>query len=139
MTATNHTLAGIAISVVLPGSIAPLAAFFSHFVLDSLPHFGKHPKLELWTNAFKGYLVIDGLLSVLALLAAWLVLDNWPLAVMCGMLAALPDVMWAVENELKPRMQWAYTFHQKIQWAEEMFYWPVELVVAIALVLYIYT
>lgn len=91
MTGTNHALTGayIAGAIGNPLIFVPVA-FVSHFVLDSLPHFGeafgKRKKLS------KAVWVVDFTLLLIGL-AILLVTSNWLLIL--GALAAIsPDLAW---------------------------------------------
>lgn len=96
MTVTNHALAGavIGLSIKEPTLALPIA-FFSHFVLDLLPHLGfkdwherqKYKKLFVASTAVD----IVAVLVLLILCAAYL-----PAIVpICALLALSPDLGWA--------------------------------------------
>lgn len=140
MTATNHMLTGavIAAAVHQPWLVVPLA-LVSHFVLDSLPHFGvaegdirarnRHP-------LFRTVLAVDLAILFTALLLIPLLfsgkVSGWIL--LAGMLAAwLPDVVWVShfwhdrQGHAKKEPVWLTRFHQKIQWFERPFGLIVEV------------
>lgn len=94
MRAINHALTGavIGLSVAEPAIALP-AAFFSHFVCDTIPHFGS-PKVEVGSRRFTVFLIVDALLCVA--LVAWIFFSgspNWWLASACAFLAASPDFL----------------------------------------------
>ena len=92
MIATNHYLAGMAVAATLsnPLYVIPVA-FASHFVLDSLPHFGlKYSKNK--GKIITGVAVAD---IVLLLLAAALIASRYPgWFSVAGLVAISPDVAW---------------------------------------------
>ncbi len=131
MTAINHGLTGVAIGVVLQNPIALPLAFLSHFVLDSVPHFGL-AKRNGW---FIFYLLIDAFLTA-ALLFWTFFLSNQPwLLSGCLILATSPDLIWAYrwykeykyEMDFKDYRDPLTKFHAKIQWFEK----PIGLLVEI--------
>lgn len=90
MTGLNHSLTGAVISKLLPLPLAIPVAFASHFILDSLPHFGevfeKRKKLSrtVWTidviatACFLGFLIFQAQWAALA----------------CALAAMSPDIAW---------------------------------------------
>ncbi len=123
MTAINHGLTGVAIGVVFQSPIALPLAFFSHFVLDSIPHFG----LPKRNKVFLVYLFLDA--SATALLLLWTIfISNQALLLSsCILLATGPDLVWAYRwfRELKYNQPFGAfkdpltKFHAKIQWFEK--------------------
>lgn len=130
MTGFNHTLTGtiIALSIKEPLLIAPMA-FLSHFILDSLPHFGNHPKLVPYNSIFKIYLTIEAVLCV-AVLSTAIILspENWFILIWGAAWATLPDFTWLLIKEAPRSVSWFFDFHNKIQWAERSYGWIFELV-----------
>jgi hypothetical protein len=133
MTATNHMLTGavIATAVQQPWLVVPLA-FMSHFVLDSVPHFGvgghegdiktrnRHP-------LFRVVLAVDIAILCVALVLIPLLfsgkVSGW--LILAGMVAAwLPDIVWVShfwhdkKGHALKEPAWLTRFHQKIQWFE---------------------
>ena len=122
MTTSNHALAGtlIALAVKEPAAAIPMA-FASHFLLDSIPHYG-HPGIgykelikQRRTFIFEGI----GLLGLVFLIAsgAW----GWNLALLCAVMACLPDLEWPIwyvlyerRGKPVPRNPWT-NFHKRIQ------------------------
>lgn len=91
MTGTNHALTGALIAGVVGNPIVfvPLA-LSSHFVLDSLPHFGEDYKKR--TKLSSGVWVTDAILLA-AGLGVLTVTSNW--LIMIGAFAAIsPDLAW---------------------------------------------
>lgn len=97
MTITNHVLTGAIITKFLPLPIALPLAFISHFVLDSLPHFGltdedimairnKHKKL------LYSVLTIDCLCA--AALCIWFMVAGHISWLISGLIAFSPDIVW---------------------------------------------
>jgi hypothetical protein len=119
MQALNHTVFGTLIAVTInePALALPLA-FGSHFLLDSIPHYGKDPRTDMGTKVFPIRLLIDGLASALILLLfisldhshVWLILG-------CVALALAPDFSWLLipESKQKGRLKWFFKFHKIIQ------------------------
>ena len=91
MTGTNHALTGAVIvtAVSVPLIALPLA-FMSHFVLDSLPHFG-----ESYVNRKKISKIIwtIDLVFLFLFLAGLTVTGNW-LLLTGALLAISPDLAW---------------------------------------------
>ena len=120
MTATNHALTGavIALAVKQPVLVVPLA-IASHFVLDSMPHFGGLP---VTSRKFLFVLAGDtgiaaGLLSSMVLLQPPL----WWVAVLGAVCAMAPDLMWfpnflrAVTGRPTKKPDSITKWHKKIQ------------------------
>jgi hypothetical protein len=96
MTAINHSLTGalIGLTVVAPAVAIPLA-LLSHFVLDSVPHFGyKYHTKNGISRSFINYLVVEATLCTSLVIAIALNKPiHWQLAVICAFLAASPDFL----------------------------------------------
>jgi len=141
MTATNHMLTGavVAISIQQPWLVVPLA-FISHFVLDSLPHFGINESDASIRNKdlrFLYILAMDVVLAIAFLIYVPLVLHHavawW--VVLVGMLAAwIPDAVWVrhfmhhLRGNVHHKKSRLSRFHQRIQWFER----PPGLIVEVA-------
>lgn len=142
MTATNHALTGavIALAVKQP-ALAIVLAFLSHYILDSLPHFGLPKSVELQernkSRLFRSVIKVDGVLFVVLESAlCYLAAKNsigW--VVFFGSLAAfVPDVAWLYRAwwERKHHTWRAGTvfsrFHTAIQWRERPWGLAVEIV-----------
>jgi hypothetical protein len=87
---TNHVLAGAVIGLVAPARPAKVAlvAVGSHFVLDSVPHWGIDDKAK-----FRKVAIVDGLIGLATMRAVMgAVPRGTRVAVLAGMLgAAFPD------------------------------------------------
>lgn len=132
MTATNHALTGAVIGFAVgnPWIALPLA-FLSHFICDSIPHFGVNRTSKEWvsTKAFRYFLVCDALLCiVLVVILALLHPNNWFWAAAAAFVATSPDLMWVMQffrgqthRDEVPRESWnsLMKFHSKIQWFEK--------------------
>lgn len=127
MTATNHALTGAMIGFVVANPLIAIpAALASHFICDSLPHFGFSGKNELRSKAFLRMLTVDMLLCVALVLVLFSThVNHWLLASVCAFVATSPDFMWlprflrarAGKKEKKPHgITW---LHQHIQWFQE--------------------
>lgn len=135
MTGTNHVLTGIAIGLIVqePVLAIPLAVV-SHFVLDSLPHYGSP---DVTNKRFLVILGIDGAaISIILFSLAIAQPAYWEIAAVCGIAAASLDFMW-LPNFLrdmktghvrKPYTNPILRFHKNIQWAEKPYNWPYEFV-----------
>lgn len=136
MTGFNHTLAGSIIAVLVPAPLVPLVAFVSHFVLDALPHFGRHPKITTingkLSRNFKRLLVLDAILCFAALFFAWWLFPNkWLIITVGAFFSALPDFLWLLQPRAKSRLARAFfRFATIIQWGERPWGWVLEIVYA---------
>lgn len=140
MTGTNHVLAGavVATSVQQPLLVVPLA-FLSHFVLDTLPHFGvDHTAKGRSQNIlFKYVLAIDiALTSALLALLPFILrgVISWRVLLAGMVLALAPDIVWArsLIHELTTKTKymhshWLTKLHLKIQWFEKPFGLVIEV------------
>lgn len=135
MTGTNHTLVGAIIAVTLPPPLVPAVALISHFVLDALPHFGRHPEINPgdrrhYPKIFKYWLVGDAILCFTALFGAWALFPNkWLIITIGAFFAAGPDFLWLLEPHAKTR--WAkkfFAFAKWIQWGERPWGWILEII-----------
>lgn len=122
MTATNHGLAGavIAISLQTNPVAAIILAPLSHFLLDTIPHFGG---VDTHSKKFFRILFADITLAVVSTLyIAWLWQELALLLVVCAFLAASPDLMWLYYEYLRPtpngKRGKLAKFHSKIQWSQ---------------------
>jgi hypothetical protein len=120
MTGTNHALTGAVIAGVIgvPILAAPVA-FLSHFVLDSLPHFGE--EVSPLTKFTKKVWLLD-FIVLLVFLGFLVVTSNWLLLV-GALFAILPDFAWVYRfvfkeklGKIKPsKMNKLNSFHSSIQ------------------------
>lgn len=124
---TVHVLAGTAVGAALRNPVAALAAgFASHFVLDAVPHWGISADPQVWLAVAR----IDGVVSVIAVLAAILLLprDRRVAGLMGAVGAALPDLDKPARELLGRTVwpPWLQDFHAGIQ-HESLGYWWVDL------------
>jgi hypothetical protein len=96
MTASNHAITGAVIALAIPRpEIALPLAVASHFVLDSLPHFGNHPKIPVTSQLFLYILAADAAVTSAVFLTIGLFLPTaWLLPVIAAIFAMSPDLMW---------------------------------------------
>ena len=129
MTGFNHTLTGAFIAVVAPSPLQPLVAFLSHFVLDALPHFGRHNGFKVGSRNFTVLITIDAVLCIAALgLSIFLFPQSWVMIALCAAAATLPDFLWAARPYAPAWMEPFYNFHYHIQWGERPYCWIYELI-----------
>ena len=140
MLLTNHTLTGLALSQSIsnPALLAP-AAFASHLILDTFPHFGN----KEWTKKSKGFLtvaIIDNLIG-LALVAGalWLWPESWFHILVGVFFATLPDLLFLSDIFLNRPINNAFTrFHSRIQWSETNYGFITELAWSAAILTALY-
>lgn len=120
MTGTNHALTGAVIATVILNPIILIpVAFASHFVLDSLPHFGE--VIGKRNTLSKTVWAIDGVVLV-AILLFLVVTSNW-LILLGAMMAISPDGAWIYRfvvseklGKLAPKPTNRFnSFHENIQ------------------------
>ena len=127
MTATNHALTGAIIGLSLGNTlIAVPIALASHFVLDSLPHFGvgKDATTKSW---FPKLLTIDILgCFILVAVLAHAQPQHWLTAAVAAFAATSPDFMWLPGfirfNKGQPQKaarNIIMRFHAWIQWYQQ--------------------
>jgi hypothetical protein len=137
MTATNHTITGVLIGLTIPQPvIAVVVAVLSHFVLDALPHYSD-PKLH--GKKLIPILTLDASVALIVLGSMVVVQpQHWLLAIVCGIAAASPDLMWfplwlcEVLGRPKKPLNAIQRFHSKIQWAEKPYNYHYEFIWFIA-------
>lgn len=132
MTATNHVIAGALIGATLNNPFAAvLVAVGSHFIFDSLPHFGGFAQTS---RAFKVALMADMSLAFSMLILMYALLyPGSEIVILAAVAAASPDLMWMPgwlgELRGKPSASSGKiaSFHKRIQWAESRGGWVYEL------------
>lgn len=141
MTGFNHTLGGTILAVIAPAPFQPLLALLSHFLLDSLPHFGNHDGFKLYSRNFILLIIFDAVLCSTALAFSIILFpDKWLLMAACAAAATLPDFLWALRPYTFGWMKHFYEFHDGIQWGERPHGWIYELaftILAIAALFYL--
>jgi hypothetical protein len=141
VTATNHAVTGAIIGLLVADPLIALpTAVLSHFVCDSLPHFGTKLSGEIWlkSKAFRNMLFIDASLCII--LVACLAIahpHHWLLASICAFLATSPDLVWINRYRLlRAKKPWHPSlfsrFAGKIQWFERPIGTVVEVIWFIA-------
>jgi len=121
----------VATAIQQPLIVFP-AVILSHFLLDTLPHFGVREEIPSERNKhplFRYVLAIDFLLTAVLLLLLPSILRgtvSWWVLVIGMFLAWAPDLVWVREffkiiktKEDHARTNWLTRFHQKIQWFEK--------------------
>ncbi len=134
MTATNHAMTGAIIGLTVSNPVAAIViAFFSHFVLDAIPHFGAGEDFYK-TKPFRIMLVVDTLLCV-ALVAVLFSFHRtyWFVPALAAFAAASPD-LWSFKRFYMDRIGKPYhpgyiaRFSSMVQWFER----PIGAVVEFA-------
>ncbi len=97
---------------------APLA-FFSHFLLDIIPHFGGTPIYEFGHKYFLYIMAGDALITINAItLICFLSPSLAAVIILCALCAVLPDIiLFTYYTSGKPNT-WFHKTHLKIQWYE---------------------
>ncbi len=134
MTATNHAMTGAIIGLTVSNPVAAVViAFFSHFVLDAIPHFGVDEDFYK-TKPFRVVLVIDALLCLVLVVALFsLHREYWFVPALAAFAAASPD-LWSFRRFYNDRVGKPYRpgyiarFASLIQWFER----PIGAVVELA-------
>ena len=135
MTFTNHILSGSLLAKLLPLPIALPLAFASHFVLDSLPHFGFKAGKITNLKLFYGVEVLD--FSFGAVIIGWLLLRHEYAWVVSGLVAFSPDLVWFYRYIFKEKFGklhidyqagWLTTIHKRVQRYERYWGLVIELV-----------
>lgn len=89
MTATNHALSGALLGAFLPLPLAIPLALVSHFVLDSLPHYGVEGKKRNSSSIYKAIILSDSAIAV-AIAVISVIFQQWQM-LLCGVIAYGPD------------------------------------------------
>lgn len=129
MTGYNHVATGVIVAVIIKNPVAVIpVAFVSHFVLDALPHFGRHPRFKAWNSNFLYLLAVD---AALCFAVYFFALYKWPdlrVAITLGaFFAALPDFMWLIYGKKTLPKNWFYKFSKWIQWGERPWGMVIEI------------
>ncbi len=129
MTATNHFLIGVSISLVVKQPLLALPlAFVSHLVADAMPHYGgKAPFSQM-----KKVWMLDAFLLSIVLLGTWYYFGVYN--VLVGFIATSPDLVWVYRflvqekrGKLPPKPKSGFNkFHARIQKYEKHYNWPYE-------------
>jgi hypothetical protein len=87
-------LTGAVLAKYLPLPVAIPVAFLSHFVLDSLPHFGfeDFEVSKKYRKLFSQVLSVD--ITAFLALSSWLIISGHWLWFVVGLIAYSPDLIW---------------------------------------------
>ncbi len=132
MAVSNHALTGAIIAAAITNPVIAIAsAFISHFLMDALPHYGRHERPEDKLKVKSHWLILrgDSIITIIVLTTIPFILRHkvHPTVCLLAMFAAiLPDLIW-VYRFIKLRRSKTKTysklnkfslFHLKIQWGE---------------------
>lgn len=128
MNIVNHAAVGAVIGMRLHPALAVPAALLSHFALDAVPHYG-FPGRKGYGEVFKHKFLtsVYGICDVIGLAILIFLLFKAPaVAVMCGIVAALPDLLWVPRYYLYERKGLMppgnnnpfIKLHRYVQWCE---------------------
>ncbi len=142
MTLTNHVLAGSLLAKLLPLPVAIPLAFLSHFVLDSLPHFGVTEKQHQPANMILDRVVIGIDIATFIAVAIWLISNGRTEWLLVGLVAFSPDSIWVYRYVIEEKFGtlpekaggWFVKFHAGIQKFEFQQGWAIEILVGLLLV-----
>ena len=134
MLLTNHTLTGIALGLTIDDVVvlAP-AAVASHYLLDSVPHFGAE-KLNFLQPVGRIFAFFDCLAALSVAVASVIIWPHRFAQLFIGVLGAtLPDLHYVPYYVLKKRFwQPMLDFHHVIQ-TERWYLFPVEIIWALTM------
>ena len=122
MLLTNHVLTGSLLGLAIdePWLLFP-AGVASHFILDSLPHYGDPKIIELSDKRFLWLGTADGLVAITVAVSVCVARPDRIGHIVLGAVAgAFPDLFYIPEAlfGLKLDPAWWRRFHYKIQWYE---------------------
>jgi hypothetical protein len=145
MLAINHAAAGVLIGSYLPLPIALPVAFFSHFVMDSFPHFGLEKTQRNQSKFYKFVIYADIIVAYCILIPAiWYIpslgglYHNWQV-ILTGLVAVLPDfthVWYYLKNGRTMAVETHGIFsgyHKKLDHVERMWGIIPEMILAFGL------
>lgn len=119
MLATNHAVSGAILGALLPLEIALPLAFASHFVLDSIPHYGIKQAERNISLTYK-LIVFSDTFVALSMALMLTILHKWSMEA-AGWVAWSPDFLWVWyylahgrSLRIKPKNTFM-RFHQNIQ------------------------
>ena len=119
MQALNHVVFGSLIALIVNEPVIAIpVALGSHFVLDTIPHYGNDPKAKRGSKAYNYRIVVDTIASILIVM--YFVSYHPPnelLIMICAFVAVLPDLVWPLALTVKHEGPiWAFfKFHKTIQ------------------------
>lgn len=145
MNTLNHLATGSLTALLIESPLIGLpVALASHFVLDSLPHFG-YPGEEGYKEAFRHRLSYFSLLFdfIGIVLLVLMLQGKSPYVYIAALVALLPDLMWPIryfgyeiKNKKPPTWKIA-KFHVGIQWCERQWGIIIEVIFSIVILSYI--
>lgn len=119
----NHGLVGGAIAHFLPLPLALPLALASHFVLDTLPHYGTPSHTRDGSKFWKIFFIVDSLATLG--LALYAIFDQHYAMFLGGLAGVVPDFIWVgrvirtQSFDLSQNKSWFTKFHagiQKYEW-----------------------
>ena len=119
MTGINHGLVGGLIARLLPLPIALPMALASHFVLDTLPHYGIDQKQRDRSKFWKLFFIIDAFATLG--LAIYAIQQKHYAMFLGGLIATAPDYFWVIiiikkrSFNLSSQTNWFTKWHAGIQ------------------------
>ena len=140
MTATNHFLIGVSISLVVKQPLLALPlAFVSHLVADAMPHYGGNAPF----SQIKKVWMLDAFLLSIVLLGTWYYFGVYN--VLVGFIATSPDLVWVYRflfqekaGKLPKKPKSGFNkFHADVQKYEKHYNWPFEILYAALSLLFI--
>lgn len=136
MLAFNHTLAGSIIAIVTPAPLVPVVALASHFILDMTPHSGTSDTRYPYTKSFIALLVLDGVLSIGALVfAIWLFPAQWFIIAVGAFFSVFPDLLWPLEHHGPKWLDTFLAWANWIQWGERPNGWLFDVFYGLMMVM----
>lgn len=136
----NHALTGALIARFLPLPIALPAALASHFILDTMPHYGMPHHKRDNSKFWKIFFTLDTLAALS--LAIYAIVDHHYAMFLGGLMGVIPDFIWVGRVirtrsfDLSNNTNWFTRWHVRIQKLERPWGVYVELPIA-ALLFYI--
>jgi hypothetical protein len=117
MIATNHAITGALIGLIVGEPLLAIpAAILSHFVCDSLPHYGNNSPDTVFfkSKTFRNMLITDAALCVvLVIILALTRPEHWFLASICAFLSTSPDLIWINHFRLaRADKQWYLVYYR---------------------------
>ena len=114
-----HVVAAAAVVTVVPNpAISIPLAFFSHFALDTIPHWNWSPGK---TTAGKLASINDGMIALIIALSLALYLERSWVVLAAGVASMIPDIIQAPYHFWDWKPNWLRTF---INWERKRQKWP---------------
>ena len=137
MTGFNHGLTGALIAAYLPLPVALPVALASHFILDTLPHYGIPHSRRNKSKFWKVFFTIDTLATLG--LALYAIFDHHFILFLGGLAGVIPDFLWVGKVvrtrsfDLSEHSNWFTRWHASIQKLERPWGLWIEIPVAVIL------